>query len=96
MPRCRPYALHAPGCTLSTLRAARSTLRANPAPCVSDRVVYAATQDDAASVDFDDSFIYKEIAKPMALRSIPFAHFDDPAGLEPFTTWKDCETKTAY
>lgn len=61
-----------------------------------DRVVYAATQDDAASVDFDDSFIYKEIAKPMALRSIPFAHFDDPARLEPFTTWKDCETKTAY
>ena len=61
-----------------------------------DRIYYGNNKADAAAIGFDDSFIYKEIAKPMALRSIPFAHFDDPASLEPFTTWKDCETKTAY
>lgn len=61
-----------------------------------DRVVYAATQDDAAKVNFDDSFIYKEIAKPMALRKIPFAHYECSKGLEPFITWRDCESKTEY
>lgn len=61
-----------------------------------DRVVYAATQDDAASVNFDDSFIYREIAKPMALRNIPFERFDDPKGLEPFIAWKECESRTEY
>jgi len=35
-----------------------------------DRVVYAATKDDAASVGFDDSLLYEEIAKPWPARKM--------------------------
>ena len=30
-----------------------------------DRIVYACTREDAASINFDDDFIYKEISTPI-------------------------------
>src|SRR5688572_3154517 len=35
-----------------------------------DRVIYANTRFDAASIDFDDDFIYHEINAPMDARKI--------------------------
>ena len=40
-------------------------------------VYYANTKSDAAGIDFDDSFIYDEIALPMDERSISFYKMDN-------------------
>ena len=39
-----------------------------------DKVFYANTRQDAASIGFDDEFIYKEIPLPDAERQIDFKH----------------------
>ena len=39
-----------------------------------DRIVYACTREDAASINFDDDFIYKEIVVPIGQRKIPTDH----------------------
>jgi len=36
-----------------------------------DRVVFAATREDAAAIDFQDEDLYREIAKPVAARNMP-------------------------
>ena len=35
-----------------------------------DRIVYAATKEDAAAVGFDDSLLYEEMAKPWPARHV--------------------------
>src|SRR5688572_9386511 len=35
------------------------------------RVYYANTRKDAARIDFDDDFIYREVARPISRRKIP-------------------------
>ena len=35
-----------------------------------DRLFYANSKEDAAAIDFDDQFIYEEIAKPIAERKL--------------------------
>ncbi len=45
------------------------------------RVYFANTKDDAAAIDFDDSFIYKEIAVPHSDKKIPFISFPDADAL---------------
>jgi len=59
-------------------------------------VYYANTKQDAATIEFDDSFIYDEIAKPMNERSIPFHHVDSAAALEVFSEWAAKADKTQY
>ena len=61
-----------------------------------DRVIYANTKEDAAAIDFDDDFIYKEIATTMNNRKIPFIHEPDEAAKEVFRLWKKWEGKTRY
>jgi len=61
-----------------------------------DRVIYANTKEDAASIEFDDDFIYKEIAAGMTDRCIPFIHIPHPAAIEVFKEWKDWEGKMKY
>lgn len=36
-----------------------------------DKVYYANTRSDAAAIDFDDEFLYSEVAKPLKDRSLP-------------------------
>lgn len=36
------------------------------------RVIYGADRKDAADIDFDDEFIYKELEKPIASRAVEF------------------------
>lgn len=63
-------------------------------------VYYAATTQDAAEANFDDAFIYVEIAKPEGERAIPFQHLPtESAGMSstlPFETWKAYDAKNAY
>lgn len=60
------------------------------------RVIYANTKEDAAAIEFDDDFIYKEISTVMNDRSIPFIHFPHPLAMEIFMEWKHWEGKTKY
>ena len=61
-----------------------------------ERVIYANTKNDAAAIQFDDDFIYKEINAPMPDRRIPFIHFPHPMAQEVFTQWKSMEGKKLY
>jgi tRNA(Arg) A34 adenosine deaminase TadA len=60
------------------------------------RVYFANTKDDAAAIDFDDSFIYKEIAVPHSDKKIPFISFPDADALQVFNEWKEKGDKTLY
>lgn len=60
------------------------------------RVMYANTKMDAASIDFDDAFIYNEINAPMNKRQIPFIHFPHPLAIEIFNEWKTWGGKKVY
>lgn len=61
-----------------------------------ERIVYGNTKDDAKSINFDDSFIYDEIAKPYALRTIPCQNFMREEALEGFRAWAEKEDKVEY
>lgn len=60
------------------------------------RVYYANTKEDAAAIDFDDSFIYREIAVPHTQKKIPFIPFPDAAALQVFKEWQEKGDKTLY
>ena len=60
------------------------------------RVYFANTKDDAAAIDFDDSFIYKEIDVPHSDKKIPFISFPDADALQVFREWKEKGDKTLY
>jgi guanine deaminase len=60
------------------------------------RVVYANTRHDAAAIEFDDEFIYKEINTELLKRQIPFIHQPHPLALKVFEDWKKMEDKMKY
>lgn len=61
-----------------------------------DKVYYGCSQKDAADIDFDDEFIYKEIELPYEKRSIPFEQVARDIALEPFQKWSIKVDKTVY
>ena len=61
-----------------------------------DKVYYGCSQQDAADINFDDEFIYKEIELPYKERSIPFERWARDIALEPFQKWSEKEDKTEY
>src|SRR5689334_22246511 len=60
------------------------------------KVIYANTREEAAAIEFDDEFIYKEINTDSGDRKIPFIHVPDPTALQVFEDWKNWDGKTAY
>jgi tRNA(Arg) A34 adenosine deaminase TadA len=61
-----------------------------------DKVYYGSNQIDAASIGFDDEFIYNEIPLPYSERSIPFEQLGRDIALEAFQKWSEKEDKTEY
>jgi guanine deaminase len=61
-----------------------------------DRIYFANTAADAAKIDFDDSFIYREIAQPHAQRKIPMIPLMREEALEAFHVWRDKSDKVTY
>ena len=61
-----------------------------------ERIVYGNTKDDAKTINFDDSFIYDEIAKPYALRAIPCQNLMREEALAGFRAWSEKEDKIEY
>lgn len=60
------------------------------------RVIYANTRADAATIEFDDDFIYKEIAADMNKRKIAFLHCPHPKAKKVFDKWMANEWKKKY
>lgn len=60
------------------------------------KVVYASSRQEAATIGFDDEFIYREINLEQMKRAIPFLHTPHPAAKDLFEAWKDWEGKTPY
>jgi tRNA(Arg) A34 adenosine deaminase TadA len=61
-----------------------------------DRIVYACSREDAAAINFDDDFIYKEILRQPAERAIPTHQCGREQALEVFKFWKDKPDKVQY
>lgn len=61
-----------------------------------DRVVYAASHEDAAQAGFDDRFIYEQIQVEPALRRIPFTRMLPQEGRQPFEEWRKMPDKKLY
>ena len=59
-------------------------------------VYYGNNREDAAKINFDDNFIYEEIAKPMKSRYIPFVQLLKREAKQSFTLWHNKEDKTTY
>lgn len=60
------------------------------------RIYYGNTKHDADSINFSDSFIYKEIDKEPAERSIPCLHVSTRRAMKAFEMWVDKTDKITY
>ncbi len=60
------------------------------------RVYYANTKEDAAAIQFDDDFIYKEIAKPIQYRELQFTQVMRKEAQVAFDLWKNNTNKIEY
>ena len=61
-----------------------------------DRIYYGNTKADAKAIDFDDSFIYDQIALDYTERAIPCLNFMRDKALEGFRAWTETEDKILY
>jgi guanine deaminase len=57
---------------------------------------YAASKEDAARGQFDDSFIYEELNKPVEVRKIPGYQLLVDEGSRPFEVWMRDQKKVRY
>ncbi len=61
-----------------------------------DRIYYGANQHDAAEIDFDDVFIYKELAVPVEERQKQMLRLLPTEALAAFNAWREKDDKVAY
>ncbi len=61
-----------------------------------DKLYYANSKEDAAAIQFDDKFIYEEIAKPVEQRTLFTKQMLRNEALKAFDTWKKSTNKTEY
>ena len=60
------------------------------------KVYYANTKEDAAAIEFDDDFIYKEIEKPIHEREMKFIQIMRNEAQVGFSAWKNKTDKISY
>jgi guanine deaminase len=60
------------------------------------RLFYGGTREDAASIGFDDSLIYSQVALPPELRRIPTIQMMHAEALAPFREWERNPHKVPY
>ena len=61
-----------------------------------NKIYYANTRQDAAEINFDDSFIYDEISKDISDRSIEIVKMDNCDAIKTFNDWKNSTSKIEY
>ena len=59
-------------------------------------VYYANSQQNAADIGFDDSFIYEELAVPYENRSIPFIRVSNDDAITVFEGWQQKTDRVDY
>ena len=57
---------------------------------------FAASKEDAARGQFDDSFIYSELDKPVEGRTIPGSRLLAAEGFRPFEEWLQNQKRVCY
>ena len=60
------------------------------------RVYYANTRKDAAAINFDDDFIYAEVARSIGKRKLPMQQLMHKEALAAFVEWKNKPDKVVY
>jgi tRNA(Arg) A34 adenosine deaminase TadA len=60
------------------------------------KIFYGNTKRDAAQINFDDDFIYQEIAKVPQSRKIPMLQLSRSEALKAFEIWQKKADKIAY
>ena len=60
------------------------------------KVYYGNTRKDAAKIDFDDDFIYREVSRPVTQRKIPMRKLLRTEALAAFAEWKSKADRTPY
>ncbi len=61
-----------------------------------NKLYYAATKEDAAKADFDDSFIYNEFTKPKTERKLQSVQMMREEAVKVFEKWIENEDKIPY
>jgi tRNA(Arg) A34 adenosine deaminase TadA len=61
-----------------------------------DRLVFANSRADAASIGFDDDLIYGEVSKPISDRVIPTVQLRLPEAEAVFAEWREKPDKVRY
>jgi guanine deaminase len=61
-----------------------------------NRLFYANSKEDAAKINFDDQFIYEEIAKPIAARKLFTQQLLQAEAWEAFEKWRTSTFKKEY
>jgi tRNA(Arg) A34 adenosine deaminase TadA len=61
-----------------------------------ERIVFAATRDEAAAVGFDDAVIYREIALPHSERVIAMSRLELDEATALFRRWQEKTDKVVY
>jgi guanine deaminase len=61
-----------------------------------ERIYYGNTCQDAARIDFDDAFIYRELALAPASRAIPAERMLAEEAWQSFQAWRDAAAKVKY
>ena len=59
-------------------------------------IYYGNTRKDAAKIQFDDEFLYKEISKPHLKRLVPIKQIFRKEALVAFDLWTENENKLSY
>lgn len=60
------------------------------------KTYYANTRGDAARIHFDDDWIYREVARPIARRTMPMEQLLHAEALEVFAEWQVKADKVPY
>jgi len=61
-----------------------------------ERIYFANTKVDAAAINFDDDFIYREFAKSPAARAIPMTQLMRDEAMQAFKEWGSSTGKIPY
>ncbi len=60
------------------------------------RIVYGNTRADAAAIDFDDDWIYREVSLPLPERFVPMEQVLASEAIQAFEAWRNKLDKMAY
>ncbi len=60
------------------------------------KIYYGNSRKDAAKIQFDDDFLYKEISKPLLKRTVPIQQIYRKQALTSFKLWVEKLDKLSY